>query len=347
MLLDPVIQVPNGSILPAISSTPRRDIWPSRDAAAERFRGSKFFQSWDPRVLDRWIEHGLHQVPTELHPAKNTGKDDRVTLTTSKHQELFNFLRPTYREVPGEEYLDKDPVADEEYPGYPFYRPETLQVFNRLPELRPSVLYIFGEKSELSPLEQREAKMARTGTGPSTRNEASALRMSSQGTSPSGSYQYSPVTENQQPGLPRRRSRYFRSQHQPSLPPVIDIPGSTPTDAALGPMQRWRDSPPETKPASLSAIADALRQTPLRTRSSAGSLNSQRIGSRAASTVSFGSGTSCSSASNVSATWGSLCTSSDFCQSFSTAQPSVLGHSSSAADFSNVPPGSWSATFLH
>ncbi|KAM0206103.1 hypothetical protein ACHAQI_008594 [Fusarium lateritium] len=165
ILLDPVIQIPNGSIPPAISSTPRRDIWPSREAAAARFRGSRFFQAWDPRVLDRWIEHGLRQVPTELHPAQDTEKDERVTLTTSKHQELFTFLRPTHRMVPGEEYLDKDPFADEEYPGYPFYRTEPLQVFQRLPELRPSVLYIFGETSELSSLKQREAKMARTGTG--------------------------------------------------------------------------------------------------------------------------------------------------------------------------------------
>ncbi|KAM0281181.1 hypothetical protein ACHAO9_010869 [Fusarium lateritium] len=135
----------------------------------------------------------------------------------------------------------------------------------------------------------------------STGNETSALQMSSQGTSPSGSYQYSPVAENQQPGLPRRRSRYFRSQYQPNLPQAIDIPGSAPTDVPLDPMQRWRNSPPETEPALLSAIADALRQTPLRTRPSAGSLNSQRISNRAASTASFGSGTSCSSTSNASA----------------------------------------------
>ncbi|KAH7203471.1 hypothetical protein DER44DRAFT_779454 [Fusarium oxysporum] len=136
---------------------------------------------------------------------------------------------------------------------------------------------------------------------PGTRNQASALQTSSQGTSPSGSYHYSPVAENQQPGLPRRRSRYFRTQHQPNLSQAIDIPGSAPIDVALDPMQRWRNSPPETEPASLSAIADAMRQTPLRTRSSTGSLTSQRIGNRADSTVSFGSGTSCSSTSNASA----------------------------------------------
>ncbi|KAJ4264352.1 hypothetical protein NW762_005549 [Fusarium torreyae] len=70
-------------------------------------------------------------------------------------------------------------------------------------------------------------------------------------------------------------------------------------------MQRWQESPPDTEAASLSAIADALEKTPLRSRSSAGSLNGQRVnswvgsraGSRAASTVSFGSATSCSSVS--------------------------------------------------
>ncbi|KAK4070154.1 uncharacterized protein Triagg1_6575 [Trichoderma aggressivum f. europaeum] len=120
--------------------------------------------------------------------------------------------------------------------------------------------------------------------------------------SPAGMFQCSPTAENQPPGLPRRRSRYFRSQqYQPTLPPPIDIASPTAVADALDPMQRWRESPPETEPASLSAIADALKHTPLRTlSSSAGSLNSQRVGSRAASTISFGSGTSYSSASNAS-----------------------------------------------
>ncbi|KAI9147265.1 toxin biosynthesis protein [Paramyrothecium foliicola] len=176
VLIDPVIQVPNGSIAPAISSTPRRDVWPSREAAVERFKGSKFFQAWDPRVLEKWIEYGLRDIPTELHPNPDSGCKP-VTLTTSKHQELFSFLRPTYREVPGEAYLDKDPIADEEYPGYPFYRPEPLQVFRRLPELRPSVLYLFGDKSELSTPAQRKAKMARTGTGIGGNGGATAGRV--------------------------------------------------------------------------------------------------------------------------------------------------------------------------
>ncbi|KAL6890051.1 Alpha/beta hydrolase fold-1 [Trichoderma evansii] len=177
ILLDPVIQVPNGIISPALSSTHRRDIWPSKDAAASRFKTSTFFKSWDPRVLDRWIEYGLRQVPTELYPINDSESDERSTLTTSKHQELFTFLRSTYRETPGENYVDKDPAADKEYPGYSFYRPEPSQVFHRLPEVRSSVLYIFGAKSELSPSVQREMKMARTGTGVGGSGGAAAGRV--------------------------------------------------------------------------------------------------------------------------------------------------------------------------
>ncbi|KAF4459401.1 toxin biosynthesis [Fusarium albosuccineum] len=471
---------------------------------------SKFFKSWDPRVLDRWIEYGLRDAPTELHPTDGEGADERVTLTTTKHQELFTFLRPTDREISREEYVDKDPIADDEYPGYPFYRPEPLQVFRRLPELRRSVLYIFGDKSDLSPPLQRQEKMARTGTGAGGSGGANAGRVQEvvldcghliamekvtecadatttflgrelerwrqekqefehywnkkarreqitidkdwadkrnrqdlierramapadehpmrphrwplsdnvEGdivmtfseldfarlglatetsssfnahtqscflaplrqsrypdpeecgiTNPSlftgqlpnlsdstsdaaisslfegsrlnhrqpslfsshtdlnqldteagsrlenlvlnpslhseslpGSLQYSPVTENQQPGLPRRRSRYLRRQTRTSSTEPINIPrSSTATDDSLDPMQRWQDSPPEAEAASISAIVNALQKTPLRTRSSASSLTNQRMGSRAPSTVSFGSGTSCSSASIASA----------------------------------------------
>ncbi|KAH7237133.1 uncharacterized protein BKA55DRAFT_597607 [Fusarium redolens] len=112
------------------------------------------------------------------------------------------------------------------------------------------------------------------------------------------SFNGSPIAESLQRGLPRKRSHYFRRQPHRTGSDPISIPrhnirrGST-----LDPMQRWQESPPEAEAASLSAIADALQKTPLRTRSSAGSLGRSRVGSRAGSTVSFGSATSCSSAS--------------------------------------------------
>lgn len=170
ILMDPVMQLPNAGVRPAIPSTNRRDVWPSRAEAASKFRSNKFYQVWDPRVLELWIQHGLRELPTALHPSQDgQQKDPRVTLTTSKHQELFTFLRPTYSHQTKAELLslrDKDPVLDKEFGAeWPFYRAEPLAVFKRLPEVRSSVLYIFGGTSDLSTPELRRAKMEITGTG--------------------------------------------------------------------------------------------------------------------------------------------------------------------------------------
>ncbi|XEV03081.1 hypothetical protein FSHL1_008368 [Fusarium sambucinum] len=101
--------------------------------------------------------------------------------------------------------------------------------------------------------------------------------------------------ENQHHSLPRRRSQYLRSQLHRTTSEPVSIPRSNlRRDSTRNPMQRWQDSPPEAEPASLFAIADALEKTPLRKRSSAGSLGSRRVASRAGSIASV---TSCSTAS--------------------------------------------------
>ncbi|KAF5967173.1 host-specific ak-toxin akt2 [Fusarium coicis] len=166
VLIDPIIQIPNPSISLAGLSTKRRDIWSSREDAVTRFKKSKFFQSWDARVLDLWIEHGLRNIPTEPHPKEEgSSPDERVTLTTSKHQELFSFVRPTYVERDWEPLNDKDPEQNKDCPDYPFHRPEPPKIFRHLPELRPSTLFVFGKQSEFSSPERREEKMRTTGTG--------------------------------------------------------------------------------------------------------------------------------------------------------------------------------------
>ena len=175
VLIEPVLQSANGGIAPAILSTTRKDVWPSREAAAEKFRKNKFYQAWDPRVFGRWIQHGLRELPTPLFPEASgaeAAKDKRVTLATTKHQELFMYVRPTYRGEQGvlpqddkKNYADFDPSVPEEYAEYPFYRAEPVHVLKRLPELRPSVQYMFGEKSDFSPPEGRAEKLALTGTG--------------------------------------------------------------------------------------------------------------------------------------------------------------------------------------
>lgn len=138
-------------------------------------------------MFDLWVRHGLRALPTELYPSAPaaispttttttttagaaTATDPPVTLTTTKHQELFTFLRPTY--LPERDLRDFDPPLrilgqerGEKSLKYGFYRPEPLHAFARLPELRPSVLYVFGETSEMSGPGERRAKMERTGSG--------------------------------------------------------------------------------------------------------------------------------------------------------------------------------------
>ncbi|KAF1837610.1 toxin biosynthesis protein-like protein [Decorospora gaudefroyi] len=180
ILIDPVIQGKVsviGNISPAAASARRRERWPSRAEAAKSFQKSKFYQTWDPRVLDRWVQFGLRELPTKLFP---DAKTPEVTLTTTRHQEVMTFLRPNFEPRPHDKepssahftltnpklnrrtHADMTPNAT---PQTPFYRGESTIVFNQLPALRPSVFYIFGELSFLTDDAAIEAKMSLTGSG--------------------------------------------------------------------------------------------------------------------------------------------------------------------------------------
>jgi len=171
VLIDPVIQRkpdPEGNFRPGQASTQRRDLWPSREVARAAFGKSKFYQTWDPRVLQLWIKHGLRALPTKIYPTTNS---QEVTLTTTKHQEVLTFMRGNFLNEQNptpttEPSLLMHPDVDLSLEIVtPFYRPETQLVFAHLPSLRPSVLYIFGTKSGLSKAEFRADKMAVTGVG--------------------------------------------------------------------------------------------------------------------------------------------------------------------------------------
>lgn len=176
ILIDPVINViastpPDRGPSPARMSAFRRDVWPSREEAAVSFKKSPFYKSWDSRVLDCWIKFGLREMPTPNYPEQDaTSTTKQVTLTCTKHQEVFTFLRPNYKSygvdgkaVDRTTHPDINPLQGE---IYPFYRPEVITTFLRLPELRPSVLYLFGGKSDVGPEESIRAKMESTGVGP-------------------------------------------------------------------------------------------------------------------------------------------------------------------------------------
>jgi len=184
VLIDPVIHDP-GTSAPADDaasssgaqkSTFRRDRWPSRTEAKTSFLKSKFYQVWDPRVLDLLVKYGLRRLPTALYPQGSEDSDDSqskdgpVTLTTTKHQEVFTFLRPKFdgADAKGKGFPNRQthPDLDLKHGDQsPFYRSEPPRTFNNLQHLRPSALYIFGGQSPLSQSDWRKAKMERTGTG--------------------------------------------------------------------------------------------------------------------------------------------------------------------------------------
>lgn len=179
ILIDPVIQERSAEIDPKDSkhsiaqlSTFRREVWPSRKEAAESFARSKFYQGWDKRVLDRWVQYGLRDLPTLLHAdAQPAAALPQVTLTSTVGNEVHTYLRPNYEGYGSHSGKAVNrvthPDLDQNRPGtYPFYRSEPQRTFERLPEVRPSVLYIFGGRSDTSNAKINEAKVAATGIGP-------------------------------------------------------------------------------------------------------------------------------------------------------------------------------------
>ena len=172
-MVDPIIQSDIGvHKVFARLSTNRRDTWPSRAAAASKFESNKFYQQWDPQVLQKWIHFGLRDLPSEQYPqipqVSDSG-DVPVTLTTTTAQEVYLYLRAFYKDDrllqdDGNILQDFDPADVEEC--FALGRPEMLHLYRRLPEIKPSVLYIFGKTSEASPEVNRSSKMELTGTGP-------------------------------------------------------------------------------------------------------------------------------------------------------------------------------------
>lgn len=204
ILIDPVVQRMvslSGNFSPAFASANRRDKWPSREEAAKAMMRSKFYQAWDPRVFERWIKYGLRDLPSRLYPESSSTpgpipatvsteptvtpsapQPKEVTLTTTKHHEVMTFLRPNYparvgdKEPSSAEYSISNPTSlnrrshpdlmPTPIPQAPFYRGESMMVFEQLPHLRPSVLYVFGSLSFLTEDPANIAdKMAQTGSG--------------------------------------------------------------------------------------------------------------------------------------------------------------------------------------
>ncbi|KAI9648035.1 hypothetical protein NHQ30_002663 [Ciborinia camelliae] len=171
ILVEPIIQPspPSGTNV-ARSSSYRPDIWPSLSAATAAFRQNKFFAALDPRVLENVLGYGIRKIPTALYPLSETVKEGAYTLTTTKHQEVWSFLRPNFEALDPEVSMNRIdhllfPDINTAQRGLLFYRPEIGIAHEYLASLRPSIFYIFGSQSYLSAPEQQNEKMQRTRSG--------------------------------------------------------------------------------------------------------------------------------------------------------------------------------------
>ena len=170
VLMEPVIQRehppgPNAAML----STFRPDIWPSRATAEAALSRNRFFKSFDPRVLKAYLMYGLRETPTVVYPnlpAKNG--EPPVTLTTTKHQEAWSYMRPNFSPT-GVDWDHQRLVSPDMNPNeegrFIFHRAELISSALNLPFVRPSVLWVCGKNSYLNPAPLREEKLRTTGTG--------------------------------------------------------------------------------------------------------------------------------------------------------------------------------------
>ncbi|KAJ5322670.1 hypothetical protein N7452_010959 [Penicillium brevicompactum] len=164
-------------------STAKRDVWPSREAAAEKSR--KVLKAWDPRVFELWKKHGYRELPTALHPQTPKDGSSPVTLTTTKQQETIMYTRPNVNRhvhlgVPHDQaHTDPDSIKASTahdplvapdvlgplLPDQKSYRPEPILAYKLVPHIRPSVLYISASHSPLGKGGQHAEAAKQTGTG--------------------------------------------------------------------------------------------------------------------------------------------------------------------------------------
>ncbi|OJJ82563.1 uncharacterized protein ASPGLDRAFT_67989 [Aspergillus glaucus CBS 516.65] len=147
-------------------STKKRDVWPSREAAAIQYRN--LLKAWNPRVFQLWKEFGYRALPTAVYPEGPTDGSCPVTLTTTKHEENNNqaYTDPKSSEArpPHDPLLVPDMLGPLR-PGQRSYHPESILAYKLVPHIRPSVLYVSASHSPLGKGGEHADTAKRTGTG--------------------------------------------------------------------------------------------------------------------------------------------------------------------------------------
>ena len=169
VVIDPVVgaaSLKSGALL-IYASSRRPDLWNSRKEAEQAFRSAKALKTWDPRVMNLWLEHGLRATPTLLYP-----EPGRMTLRTTKANEAWTYGRSWFDPLPGnnsyvsEQGRIKYPDGDESIlDTYPFYCPEANYVWDALPQIQVPVFYIFPDSSPMSTPDIMVKKIEQTGSG--------------------------------------------------------------------------------------------------------------------------------------------------------------------------------------
>ncbi|KAI7914188.1 hypothetical protein M0657_008756 [Pyricularia oryzae] len=170
LILEPIVGVwdceANGTAVMLYSAT-RHDHFPSRDAARAFFSKHPFYETWDPRIFERWLHYGLQDDP-DAKPGSGA-----VSLVTPRDQEVFSFLRPIAQRLSKDgsaleldesriqDFPFKERRPDEDY----FYQPAAARIYHMLQHVRPSVFYVFGGASPANPPPAIEDLLARTGSG--------------------------------------------------------------------------------------------------------------------------------------------------------------------------------------
>ncbi|KAJ5118968.1 hypothetical protein N7448_010676 [Penicillium atrosanguineum] len=163
-------------------STKKRDVWPSREEAAEN--SLKVLKAWDSRVFELWKKYGYRDLPTAMYPAPKDGTRP-VTLTTTKHQETIMYTRPNVKRhtqlgVPQPQaYTEPKPgetgppphdpllfpdVLGPLLPDQKSYRSESILAYKMVEHIRPSVLYVSASHSPLGKGGEHADAARRTGT---------------------------------------------------------------------------------------------------------------------------------------------------------------------------------------
>jgi len=166
VLIEPVIQetIPPGPNA-AFMTSYRPDFWNSREEAQAFFEKIKFYKSWDRRSLNKYLQYGLRETPTVIFPDATPGS---VTLSTTKHQEAWSYVRSTFSSRPPDTDLNtQERLLTSDYDAtqakYVFHRAEPGLAFRALPTLQPAVFWIFAEQSYINPPKERGIKISNTG----------------------------------------------------------------------------------------------------------------------------------------------------------------------------------------